>query len=66
MSRGSNPRTNQPHRSQPTPSSQAPTSGHGFINPYNFVRLACFVPYREAPRTPRKVCRIIRAHNCDA
>lgn len=54
MSRGRNPRDNQPHHAQSTPTSQAPTSGHGFINPYNFVRVAAFDPYCETPRTHEK------------
>jgi CRISPR-associated protein (TIGR03986 family) len=33
---------------------QAPTTGVGFINPYNFVRVACFNPHHASPRTHEK------------
>ena len=31
-----------------------PTEGEGFINPYNFVRVACFAPARRIPCTHEK------------
>lgn len=43
------------HRTaQQSQAAQPSTTGPGFINPYNFVRVACFAPHRTAPRTHEK------------
>lgn len=60
--RSGQPSRGAARRSQPA---QPPRTGPGFINPYNFVRTACFDPYRAAPRAHEKFAGLSGRITCE-